>query len=565
MNFPYKTSIPVKPNFSDAGIRDSKTKDLNANEDMTSKRTSLHGSGSSTSLNLLNSSNSSSSTLKSNPVGLKPFRSSLTNSAKDHDDKNDDSGSGSGSSGSDDIKLGNTVLPAKNWILPPGKISTAATGPPVSSGLKPDFSSYKSLAIASNLLNINPTSTNHAKIGAPRILPNISPNNKYLIKHLERAEEMKKLSSGSKSSLLSNAPLELESILSNKVKENEKLRVIIEKLRKEIKALRVIQCSDAPAQPINDTIDPTKLTNSNDGVIQCLNALLDEKARRRKDQKPNKRQHLDEKNCISTSMLNLSIKNGFSEDEDWSHEEQSPSLSPSLSLTTSNTSDFNDIDIDSLLLINSLQSLSPATSHSASPNIKPESKEDLSHYLNNNVHHDADALTKLLSSNSIKLERSRSYTDTSMDTKIFKPHADETMTISNKKPHKKTNLSLENVDEFLDYDPVTDKPASNVTDSADVESLKLERSLSVPIYTNQKKPRQLKKPTKHIKRNISTVKPRPSFESCGFCVDGAPCLCAEAQAEVLASQKPKIKVEIEDEIMSWMNDGSNEDNDDFMI
>lgn len=169
-----------------------------------------------------------------------------------------------------------------------------------------------------------------------------------------------------------------------------------------------------------------------------------------------------QRSSISHSMLNLSlIENGrpdagiaaaasgiasgpfvgtnpMADDEEFGilDDRLSSSPSPSLSLTMSNSSEITELDIDSSLLMGSLQSLSPISTNSNSPNFNggengshseyhdtllrtalandteqqhQQHNGKVSHYLNNNTHHhDPNTLKRLLSNSSVKLERSRS-------------------------------------------------------------------------------------------------------------------------------------------------------------
>ncbi|GMM35936.1 hypothetical protein DASC09_032610 [Saccharomycopsis crataegensis] len=334
--------------------------------------------------------------------------------------------------------ISTSISASKNWSLLQETASSTTPGikkeevePSIP---KPTDFNYKSTA---DTLNKSPN--NQQQLNKSKVLPNIMPNTKSLnnisnqpslvpkpikpIQKLDRSMSTMMNTHNQQSvsmqrSSSSKDHSELQSILSSKVKENEKLKLIIDKLRNEINLLKILQdttviggsgtdegdnqnstnnnqgagqgsSTDNISDNNSETINPMKLSNNisslagpdnNSKILNDLNSFLkSEKPTKKTKSRKNKQQQQSKQgvmenvhmkdhsknntshkaNSISHSLDSLSIHHDDMDDGILDERFSSSSPSPSLSLTMSNTSEITDFDVDSLLLLNSFSSLSP--------------------------------------------------------------------------------------------------------------------------------------------------------------------------------------------------------------
>lgn len=226
---------------------------------------------------------------------------------------------------------------------------------------------------------------------------------------------------------------ELQSILLSKVKENEKLRLIIDKLRSEISILKVLQghpdSSNRSGTP--STINPMKL--STDPPLK--------------------------KSLISHLLLGLSLAVDDLDDGVLDEKFESGSPSPSLSLSLSNTSEMTtDVDVD-LLLMSLLHSLSPVAS-------RLNAGKDSLHSALHNVKLERTALR--LFSESAELH--------------YKP---KTKTESKIKTEPKIKIESPDMEQYLDFGPddrLGEETLAALSELVLDSGEKLERTHSLPVY-----------------------------------------------------------------------------------
>lgn len=202
---------------------------------------------------------------------------------------------------------------------------------------------------------------------------------------------------------------ELQTLLNCKLNENEKLKIIIKKLKNEMQLLNILKNSNNinliiekldknnKLNELNDTIDLQLLKKLNNDQHQHHHQCYSHNNHRHGSSKGNVSHHYNNHHSNNHNHHNhhshQNNKPHICMDEDEGNSQNSNSPSPSLSLSISNTS--TDSHYNNLL---QLSPISVVTNELPSMGDNHKQFDDVFvSYLNTNVHYDQNTLKKLLS------------------------------------------------------------------------------------------------------------------------------------------------------------------------